>query len=72
MLGRRSGEQQQLPEVWVLLYKVARDMSRAAGAEELVNSFQTAAESYLVVSTAHLDPKLGAWLVLQMLWHGKV
>ncbi|KAK9862862.1 hypothetical protein WJX84_010508 [Apatococcus fuscideae] len=48
VLGRRSGEQQQLPEVWVLLYKVARDMSRAAGAEELVNSFQTAAESYLV------------------------
>lgn len=42
----------QLPEVWELLYKVARDMSRAAGAEELVNSLQTAAESYLVVSAA--------------------
>ena len=42
----------QLPEVWELLYKVARDMSRAAGAEELVNSLQTAAESYLVVCPA--------------------
>lgn len=48
-LRRQSGTP-QLPEVWELLYKVARDMSRAAGAEELVNSLQTAAESYLVVS----------------------
>lgn len=47
---RRQSGMAQLPEVWELLYKVARDMSRAAGAEELVNSLQTAAESYLVVS----------------------
>ncbi|KAK9842751.1 hypothetical protein WJX74_001793 [Apatococcus lobatus] len=45
---RRQAGTRQLPEVWELLYKVARDMSRAAGAEELVNSLQTAAESYLV------------------------
>ena len=51
-LRRQSGTP-QLPEVWELLYKVARDMSRAAGAEELVNSLQTAAESYLVVSQLH-------------------
>ena len=49
---RRQSGMPQLPEVWELLYKVARDMSRAAGAEELVNSLQTAAESYLVVSPA--------------------
>ena len=47
---RQHASTPALPEAWELLYKIARDMSRAAGAEELVNSLQTAAESYLVVS----------------------